>query len=97
MTRENAKHTAFFVDRFSAGLDDLTRKQQACAVTVASTLARLGKFSVFEATENQTIARTMTRIAESGWFKFDHSCGYPWTTVELTDLGRDVLTKAGAA
>ena len=83
--------TAVFIDRFSAGLDDLTRKQQASVTEVLAVLDRIGRFSVFEATENQTIARTMTRISKSGYVDMDHSCGFPWTTVKLTDKGRELL------
>lgn len=84
-----------FVDRFSAGLDDLTHKEQQSPIVVAAALAKLGRFSVFEATENQTIARTMTCLADCGWFKFDNSIGFPWTKVTLTDKGHEAIFKAG--
>jgi len=85
---------AFFIDRFSAGLDDLTRKQQGDILIVAKTLAQLGRFSAFEASENTTIARTVTHLARNGWFEFDNSCGYPWTKVTLTDAGSSAIAKA---
>ena len=87
---------AVYVDVFTVWLDDLTRKQQRDDLTVARVLAEHGRFSIFEATANQVVARTMTRIQESGWFVFDHeSVGYPWTLVTLTDLGKQVLDHGG--
>lgn len=85
-----------FIDRFSAGLDDLTRKQQASVTEVLSVLDRVGRFSIFEATDNQTIASTMTHISNAGYVELDISCGFPWTKVKLTDKGRDLLEKRDA-
>ena len=55
-------NTYCFVDRFSAGLDEMKRKDQRDHLKVLSVLARTGKFSCFEASENMTIARTMTAL-----------------------------------
>ncbi len=76
----------------TSGLDELPRREQRDMHAVARTLAKAGRFSVFEATANQTIARTMTSLATSGWFEFDPKAqGYPWTVVKLTDAGRAAL------
>lgn len=83
-----------FVDRFSAGLDDLTRKQQGSIEAVLRVLDRTGRFSVFEATENDIIARMMTTLVRGKFIETDDSCGYPWTKVKLSDLGRNTLAKA---
>ena len=78
---------------FSAGIDDLPRRKQRNPHDVARVLARAGRFSVFEATANDTIAKTMDWLSDSGWFVFDHeSQGFPWTKVTLTDMGRKVLS-----
>ena len=82
--------TVAHVDCFDA-LPDMTRRQQRDPLTVARALVAAGRFSVFEASANDTIARTMTRLARSGWFDFDDSCGYPWTKVTLTAAGRAAL------
>src|SRR5690606_39250655 len=71
-------------------LPDVTRKQQRDQVYVLGALAQAGRFSVFEATANQTIARTMTFIMQSGWVR-DIGGEYPWMKVEITDAGRAVL------
>ncbi len=76
---------AYHICRFSAGLDDLTRKQQGNPEAVLAVLRRTKRFSVFEATDNQIIAATMTMLCKSGWITTDNSCGYPWTNVTAID------------
>lgn len=97
--------TSFIACSFSAGLDDLTRKQQADPVAVLRVLKQAGRFSAFEASANDVIARTMTRMIHKGLttikdgvrtnhgklIETDHSCGYPWTTVKLTPAGEALL------
>jgi hypothetical protein len=51
-----------FVDRFSAGLDEMKRKDQRDPLKVLTVLARTGRFSCFEASENADIAKTMTAL-----------------------------------
>jgi len=97
--------TYFHIDRFSAGLDDLTRKQQADHIAVLRVLARTGRFSCFEASENDTIARTMDRLIHKGCTTVDadgkktaHGAllkllggDYPWMTVEITEAGKRLI------
>ena len=45
--------TPVFIDIFSSGLDELTRRQQADIATVLTVLDRTKRYSVFEATDNQ--------------------------------------------
>jgi hypothetical protein len=98
---------AVHIDRFSAGLDDLTRKQQADHIAVLRVLARTKRFSCFEASENQVIAKTMDRLlwkectTVNGVEKIKHGVllkrtggEYPWTTVELTDAGKRLISEA---
>jgi hypothetical protein len=80
------------IDRFSAGLDELTRKQQRSFTEVLRVLDRTKRFSIFEATENQVIARTMDGLTEQGLINVTPQ-GYPWSAVELTDAGRGLLEK----
>lgn len=84
--------TPVFLDRFSSGLDELTRRQQASIATVLRVPARTKRYSVFEATDNQTIAKTMDAIIDRELIATDNSCGYPWTKCELTDAGREWLS-----
>lgn len=90
-----------FIDRFSAGLDELTRKQQADPAAVLRVLQKTKRFSCFEASANETIGRTVTRLIHKGaevvkpdgsrkkYGKLLEMVGgnYPWTHVELTDGG----------
>jgi hypothetical protein len=86
-------HGRVFIDTFSAGLDDLTVKQAQCVDTVLRTLDRIKRFSVFEASANQTIARTMTDVFKKGYVK-DIGGAYPWTHVEITPAGRAIIDAA---
>lgn len=82
--------SAVYIDSFSTSIDDLTRKQQGDMVTVLRCLARDKMFSAFDASANQTIARTITRLLSGGYVK-DIGGGYPWTKVEITEKGLDLI------
>lgn len=75
---------------FSAGLDDLTRKQQADHVEVLKVLARTERFSVFEATNNHVIAQTMGGLLDGPLLKRTGGA-YPWVTCELTEAGKRLI------
>jgi hypothetical protein len=66
-------------------------KDQRDMRKVASVLAKAGRFSVFEATDNPVIAKTMDKLQASGWFEFDNGPGFPWTKVTLTEAGKTAL------
>ncbi len=84
--------SSMYICSFTSGIDDLTRKQQANFDPVLRVLHATGRFSVFEATANPVIARTMTKLMRSGLV--DRIGGaYPWTNVKLTSAG---LTAIGA-
>ncbi len=76
---------------FTEGLDELPRRKQRDTLVVLEHLAKAGRFSVFEATANIDIARTMDRIGRKGLVEFDISGGYPWTKVKLTPAGSAAL------
>jgi hypothetical protein len=75
----------------SSGLDELTRRQQANARIVLAHLEKAGRFSVFEVTANQVIAKMMDRLGDDNLIEVDNSPGFPWSSVELTDAGRALL------
>lgn len=83
-------------DRFTAGLDELTAKQARDPVVVLKTLDSIKRFSVFEATENQVIAKTMDMIFKRG-YAVRMGGEFPWTNVELTDAGRALIAEAERA
>jgi hypothetical protein len=86
-------HGRVFIDTFSNGLDELTVKQARCVDTVLRTLDRIKRFSAFEASANDTIARTMTEVFRKRYVK-DLGGGYPWTKVEITPAGRAIIDAA---
>lgn len=75
--------------QFSVGIDELSRRKQRSDVEVLKVLAEHKRFSVFEATANQIIASTMTRM-QGKYFKVVGGA-YPWCKIELTDEGRGLL------
>ena len=58
--------TTVFICSFTSGLDDMKRKDQKDVVKVLRVLNKCNRYSVFEATENQTIAQMMTRLHHKG-------------------------------
>ena len=101
-------YSPIYLDCFSAGLDDLTMAQQADEVKVLRVLQKTKRFSCFEASENATIARTMTKLMHKAHTRIDpdgtrHEYGlllrttdggYPWTIVELTEGGLRLMEDA---
>lgn len=87
--------TLVHVCQFSAGLDELTRREQRVPALVLRRLATMTRFSVFEASDNPVIARTMTLLCQEGFIRTDHSTPYPWVEFVLTDKGRELLAAHG--
>lgn len=87
------------VCRFSAGLDELPRRKQGDRRAVLEVLVRAGRFSVFEACDNQIIASMMTRLMHGNAINppMIRSTGgeFPWTNVELTEAGKAYLEAIG--
>ncbi|OYQ41081.1 hypothetical protein CHU94_08195 [Rhodoferax sp. TH121] len=97
--------TRVIVCSFSSGLDDMKRKDQRDVVKVLRILAQCGRFSVFEATANQTIATMMDKILHKGCTlvaadgtKRNYGLllkttggAFPWTEIELTAGGKQLL------
>lgn len=95
-----------YVDCFTEGLDELPRRKQSNPVEVLRLLHKAGRFSVFEATANETIARMMDRLMNKGcsivkdgvrtdYGKLLENTGgaFPWTTVRLTEGGLRLLAE----
>ena len=82
--------STMIVDNFTSGLDDLTRKQQRDIAIVLKVLEKHKRFSVFEATANDVIARTMDEVYKGKYVR-DTGGAFPWRNVELTDAGRALI------
>ena len=55
-------HSNVFIDSFSVGIDELSRKDASNELLVLGIISKAGRFSCFEASDNPTIAATMTRL-----------------------------------
>ena len=93
--RRVARMNAVYICSFTSGIDELPRKQQAQFEPVLRVLEATGRFSVFEATANQTIAKTMTRLMASEYVE-DMGGAYPWRKVRLTAAGKRLIATPGA-
>lgn len=90
-----ARHNhGIHVCSFDTGLADLKRKEQRDPALVLNHLAQSGKFSNFEATDNQTIARTVQSLIDDGYMATTPKT-YPWTEVKLTAKGSKFLEDNG--
>lgn len=89
--------SALFICSFAEGLDEIPQAKARDHVHVLRVLDRLPRkrFSVFEATANQRIATSMTRLVQEGYIATDNTCGYPWTKYTITEKGRAALDRAG--
>lgn len=81
------------VCNFSEGLDEMPSKQQGDIRAVLKRLSGMKRFSVFEASANMKLARTMTKIFASGYVE-DAGGEYPWTTFKITDAGKAFMESA---
>lgn len=75
---------------FSVGIDQLPRKEQGDLRAVLTVLAETKRFSSFEATANGTIASTMDRLGNEGYYRVIGG-SYPWVNIEITSKGWDLL------
>lgn len=87
--------TAFIACSFTSSIDDMKRADQKSIGKVLAVMNAMKhkRFSAFEASDNPSIARTMTQICHGGYIVTDHSCGYPWTKFTLTQKGLDAIAK----
>lgn len=90
--------SAIHICSFSSAIDDMKRADQRDSVKVLRVLDSQPRkrFSVFEVTDNQAIANTMTRLVQQGYITTDNSPGFPWTAYELTEKGRAAIAAASS-
>ena len=78
---------------FSA-LKDLPKKHHGSDRHILAAINNAGRFSCFEVTETQKLARTVTRLVREGKIETT-DLGYPWTGAKLTEAGRAALSEDG--
>lgn len=81
---------AIYIDAFASGMDELPKFRQRSTREVLRHLNVAGRFSMFEATDNDVIAATVDRIMRRELVKTS-DIGFPWTKVELTSAGKALL------
>lgn len=75
------------------GLSDLSRKDQADPEIVLNAIRLAGRYSIFDATANPTITRTIMDL-ESSRLTVDTACGYPW--IEVVAIDGEPIARAAA-
>jgi hypothetical protein len=80
-------------DNFSSGLDDMKRKDQRDERKVMLALSKMTRFSIFEVTSNDTIAKMMDDIVARGLIETTGG-QFPWTTFRITEAGQRVIDGA---
>lgn len=89
----NLREGAILIDNFSSAIGEMKRKDQRNPLKVLRVLLAHPKFSVFEATDNRTIAKTLDGLQDQGLIEHidRETMGYPWTKVRVTDKGHAAL------
>jgi hypothetical protein len=86
---------AIFICSFSGALGDMKRKDQRDPLKVLAVLRKSPRFSVWDATENGTIACTMDDLKNDGLIDFPKpQPGYPWSKARVTEAGIALLENA---
>lgn len=85
--------TSIIMCSFGTGIDEMPRKDQRDHLKVLRVLAQEKRFSIFEATANQVIAKTMDYLLKESGLVKSVGGAYPWTEIEITEAGRAELAK----
>lgn len=84
-----------FVCSFSGALGDMKRKDQRDRLKVLAVLKTSPLFSVWDASDNQNIANTMTDLNTNGMIDYpDPQPGYPWSEARVTEAGMKLLEQS---
>ncbi len=90
MGKRHVPGRRIFVDSFVTALDDMPRADQKYARKVLTVLQGLKRYSIFEATANNGIAKTMDLLLERGLIERTGGL-YPWCEFVVTEAGRRVI------
>lgn len=99
------KKSMSIICSLSSGLDDMKKVDQRDPIKVLRVLAACKRYSIFEATDNQSIARTISRMHNKAYVQImpddtrknygilikTTGGQYPWTEIELTEGGVQLL------
>lgn len=79
------------IDYFGGNLGDIKYKEAGDLRKVLDCLKSSPRFSIFDATANMRIAKTMSAAVKLGYIEIDNSEGYPWSNALITDKGSEFL------
>ena len=81
-----------FVCSFSGAIGDMKRKDQRDRLKVLAVLKESPRFSVWDASDNQGIANTMTDLKTDGLIDYpEPQPGFPWSKARVTEAGMKLL------
>lgn len=84
--------SAVFLDSFSGAIGDMKPRDQRDSRKVLAVLRDYPRFSVFDATERDAIARTLTNLYGAGLIDYPKpQPGYPWCRAVVTPKGLQLL------
>ena len=86
--------TTVFLDSFSGAIEDMKKKDQSDPVKVLSVLSKHPRFSIYDATGNLVIAKTLTELYLTGLIVDAPKREYPWFEIEITERGKEALVAA---
>lgn len=82
---------------FSGAIGDMKKGDRRDPVAVLAVLSKSPTFSVFDATEDARIARSLTWLLDHGYIEYPKpQPGFPWSRVSLTDKAHKLIARAPA-
>lgn len=76
------------IDYFGSAIGEMKRRDQSDNFKVLLVLKASPRFSVFDATDNQSIAKTLTRLMDLAFIEYPApQPGYPWAVAAITEKG----------
>lgn len=88
--------TKVFLCSFSGSLAELPKKYRSNLKAVLTLLKKDGRFSIWDATEHPSLARSLTRLKEIGLIEYAQpQPEFPWQQATVTKAGEDYLSGVG--
>lgn len=82
---------------FSGAIGDMKKKDRRDPVAVLAVLSTNPSFSVFDATEDARIARSLTWLLDHGYIEYPKpQPTFPWSRVKLTAKAWDLIKRSAA-
>ena len=86
---------AIYIDTFSGALGSIPPKRRRDSAFILATLKREPWFTVFDATQHASLARTLDAMHNAGYLDYDNKTrGFPWTRAIVTPKGEQWIERA---